>query len=74
MSQNRLDQQDERFCEIEAKVAFQEKSVQEMSDVLLEQQKQISQLETVCQYLGDQVKLLMSEFEQTSGHEKPPHY
>lgn len=65
---------DERFCELEAKIAFQENAVLEMSDVLIDQQNQIRQLETICKYLSDQVKLLVSELEQSSGHEKPPHY
>jgi len=67
---------EERFVEIETKVAFQEQSIKDLNDVLYEQQQEIDRLSSMCDMLMNQYKDLS---ELTSGmdapaNEKPPHY
>ncbi len=67
---------EERLVEIETKIAFQEKTIQDLNDVLCEQQQEIERLGSTCDALVKRVKEL-SEF--TPGmdaptNEKPPHY
>ena len=64
-----------RFEDIEAKVAYQEHTIQELNDRIFEQQKQIDRLEATCKILIERYRELS---EQGGGipaaDEKPPHY
>lgn len=67
---------EERLVEIETKIAFQEKTIKDLNDVLYEQQQKIERLGTICNDLVKRVKEL-SDFTQGSdapANEKPPHY
>ncbi|WDP91480.1 MAG: SlyX family protein [Desulfobacter sp.] len=62
-----------RLMDIETKLAYQEKTVKELNEVVCEQQKEIERLGAVCE------KLLKISREQAMGidapaNEKPPHY
>ncbi len=66
---------EERMVDIETKITFQDNTLQELNDVIYRQQKQIDQLEAICQSLIERVKALSEQ--STSGvpeDEKPPHY
>jgi len=59
-----------RLEAIETKLAFQEKTMKELNDVIYEQQKLIDRLKLVCDALA------ISGRDSTPGpaNEKPPHY
>ena len=56
--------------EIETKLAFQEKAVKELNDVIYEQQQQIDRLSLICEELSKQLRQAMPG----PSNEKPPHY
>ena len=63
-----------RFETIESKLAFQEDTIQQLNDALVEQQSRIDHLET---QLSSLLKRLDDEPElpnMTSEDERPPHY
>ncbi len=66
---------EERFIELETRIAFQEETIKTLSDVMYEQQQKIDELETLYTSLAKESK------KQGGGdaggnmiHEKPPHY
>ena len=66
---------DERLERIETKLAYQDEAVQELSDLVYAQQKQIDRLEALCRRLVDRLETL--EEPPGSGDpadEVPPHY
>jgi len=65
-----------RLIEIETKLAFQEKAIKDLNEVLYEQQKEIQRLSAICDAL---VKQDRSSSPSPLGsdalsNEKPPHY
>ena len=60
----------ERIEALEVKVAFQEKTIRELNDVLFEQQKQLDRLSALC---ADLVQALPGASDGQA-NEKPPHY
>jgi len=67
---------EERLVKIETKIAFQEKTIMELNDVVYEQQREIQRLGSICDALMKNMKEFSGD---TSGgnaplHEKPPHY
>ena len=67
--------EDEKFIDIESKLAYQEHTIAELNDALSSQQTQISNLEHQVVALIDRVKAL-SESAPAGGtdDEPPPHY
>ena len=65
---------EDRFIDIEIKLAHQEDLVESLNQRVYEQQKQIDKLEQICAALAQRVR------EQPHGngggmpHERPPHY
>ena len=67
---------EERLVKIETKIAFQEKTIKDLNDVLCEQQQEIDRLGSICDALMKRFKEL-SEFTpeiDAPANEKPPHY
>lgn len=67
---------EKRFVEIETKIAFQEKMIKDLNDVVYEQQQEMERMGSICDLLIKRVKEL-SEFTLGSdapANEKPPHY
>ncbi len=67
---------EKRLVEIETKIAFQEQTIKDLSDVIYEQQQEIERLGSICDALVKRVKELS---ESTQGidapaNDKPPHY
>ncbi len=67
---------EERLVIIETKIAFQEQTIKDLSDVLYEQQQEVERLRSTCDALVKRIKELS---ELTPGidapaNEKPPHY
>lgn len=67
---------DDRLMKIETKLAFQEKTIRELNDVVFEQQQEIDKLKLICETLFKQNKALaeMSMGSDGPANEKPPHY
>ena len=66
---------DEKWLNIETKVAHQEHLLAELNDALANQQTQISELENLCRALVGRVRALTdSDDGDTQTHERPPHY
>ena len=65
---------EDRFINIEIKLAYAEDMVDSLNDRIHEQQKQIDKLEQLCASLAQHVR----NASQSSGgqlpHERPPHY
>ena len=67
---------EERLVEIETKVAFQEQSIRDLSDVICEQREELERLATICDGLVKRVRELSALIPGTDApaDEKPPHY
>lgn len=66
---------EERFIDLESRLAHQDQLLNELNDVVTEQQKKIMQLEELCKALIQRVRSVgegMSEGDP--GDERPPHY
>lgn len=67
---------EDRLVEIETKIAYQEKTIRDLSDAIYEQQQEIERLGDICDVLVKRVKEIS---ERSLGidapaNEKPPHY
>ena len=67
---------EERLIDIETKLAYQEKIIKDLNDVVWKQQKEIENLGSICENL---IKLNKEHDQIVSGidapaNEKPPHY
>jgi SlyX protein len=67
---------EQRLVDIETKIAFQEKSLKDLNDVIYEQQREIDRLRGICDLLVQRVKDLSDFMPGSDGpaDEKPPHY
>lgn len=70
---------EDRWVDMETKIAFQEDLVQELNNTVYLQQKKIDHLEAVCNSLIDHVRALseaIAENKPDGGvlNERPPHY
>jgi SlyX protein len=65
-----------RLVDIETKIAFQEKSLKELNDVMYDQQREIERLNSICDLLVKRVRDLSDFIPGSDGpaNEKPPHY
>ena len=60
---------DERWVEIETKLAFQERAIGRLEEAMREQQKQIDKLRALCERLKAR-----SDAPPDPGNEPPPHW
>ena len=66
---------EDRFVDIEIKLARQEDLVETLNNMVYEQQKNIDRLEGLCSALARQLKQLDSSASDGGlPHERPPHY
>lgn len=66
---------DDRLMDIETKLAFQEHTIEELNEVVIEQQKEINQLKNAVEYLLDKMELLVdTNMERAPADDRPPHY
>ena len=66
---------EERFIELESRVAHQDQLLNELNDVVTAQQTKIMQLEELCKSLLGRVRSLGESSPSTDpGDERPPHY
>ncbi|KPK14176.1 MAG: hypothetical protein AMJ67_16575 [Betaproteobacteria bacterium SG8_41] len=65
----------ERFVDLEARLAFQERALQELNDVVVRQQRDIDRLTRELETLRTQVRSVMPAFVVPPSEETPPpHY
>ncbi len=62
---------DERFIALETKIAFQEKLLRDLDDVITQQDKQLDELLLKMTRMENAFRELSDE---KPGHERPPHY
>ncbi|NPU93569.1 MAG: SlyX family protein [Gammaproteobacteria bacterium] len=65
---------EDRITELETRIAFQEHNLQELSDEMYRQQKQIERLDNICRMLLQQMQDVSSALPAKPQDEKPPHY
>lgn len=65
---------EEKIVNIETRLAFQDDTIQELSDVIYRQQQKIDQLEKTLQALLNKVQDLMEGGNEKIVDERPPHY
>ena len=66
---------EQRFVDIETKLAHQEHLVLELNDVITKQQEKIMRLEALCDSIIERVRSLGESAPSGSDeHEVPPHY
>ncbi|MCE3264504.1 MAG: SlyX family protein [Pseudoduganella sp.] len=63
---------EDRFINIEIKVAHQEDLVESLNQRVYEQQKQIDQLEAMLAALADRIRTMSQK--EAPLNERPPHY
>ncbi len=68
-------QLEDRLIELETRSALQEHELQELNMLVYKQQKQLDQLQSLCETLARHIlELKENQAEAPSGNEKPPHY
>lgn len=65
---------EERFIDLESRIAFQEHGLQELNDLVATQQKQLYDLEEFCKLLLKKVNAAPATPGSGDDTEKPPHY
>ena len=66
---------EKQIIELETKVAYQEVSIQELTQTVFAMQKQINELENCCRVLKERMQeVAVSISRDFDGEEKPPHY
>ena len=66
---------EQQIIELETKVSYQEDLIQELNNHVIEQQRQIDTLTSLCGRLKEQLNEIMLNMpDLESGDEKPPHY
>jgi SlyX protein len=66
---------EERFIELETRLAHQDQMLHELNEVVTSQQATLMHLEGLCRSLIDRVRALGESMTATgSGDERPPHY
>ncbi|MDD2391148.1 MAG: SlyX family protein [Desulfobacterales bacterium] len=67
---------EERLVKIETKIAYQEKIIKDLNDVICEQQQEIERIGSICDALVKRVKEIsgLTMGIDAPANEKPPHY
>lgn len=67
---------DSRLMDIETKLAYQEKTIRELNEVVCEQQTEIDRLSRICDKLMKmgREQARMAAATDAPANEKPPHY
>ena len=66
---------EERFIDLESRLAHQDQMLSELNDLVTEQQARLMQLEELCRRLADRVRSLGEGMPTADpADERPPHY
>ena len=66
--------EEKRFVDLEIKMSHHEQMLEDLSQVIFRQQKQIDALETKFSALNERIKAGKDELEIGPANDKPPHY
>ncbi len=66
--------QDQRLIDLETKISFQDKSIDDLSDALYVQQLQIAELEKALKNIQKRIESHQNGDSEIRPQEKPPHY
>jgi uncharacterized coiled-coil protein SlyX len=66
--------QDESLEQVQSKIAYLERAMGELSDVVFRQHKEIQALEAQLENIKERLEGSTSEETRPSAEEKPPHY
>ena len=69
-----MDNVDQRFEELEVKVAYQEDTIQQLNEVIIRQQNEIDRLKTWYQEFNMRLEGLTESLQTKPEDELPPHY
>jgi SlyX protein len=64
----------ERVVELESRLAFQEQTLGELNQVIVDQQVELDRLTRKVLQLQQSMQVMQDSAEQDQGHEPPPHY
>jgi SlyX protein len=66
----------DEIVELQMKVSFQDSLLEDLNQVIIDQQKQISRIELMIETMKVQMNSMQTSSQQESGsqHELPPHY
>ncbi len=67
-------QHDQRLTDLETRIAFQEDSIQALSDELYRQQKELDRLQQFCNLMLQRLQDASAAGPMGPVDEKPPHY
>ena len=66
---------EERFIDLESRIAYQDQLLSELNDVVTAQQAQLMRLEELCRSIVDRVKAIGEGVQGgDTADERPPHY
>ena len=65
---------EDRFVELEIKLAYQEDLLQELNKIVARQQQAIIELERACRMLAERIDSMSFQQSKTIVDEIPPHY
>jgi SlyX protein len=66
--------QDQSLEQVQSKIAYLERSIAELGDVVFRQHKEIKALEVQLKALRERLEGAQVEETRTAGQERPPHY
>lgn len=69
-----MSDQEHRIEALESRLAYQDQALQELSQELFAQQRQIEQLQASCRELARRLTESSSGLADSVGDERPPHY
>ncbi len=69
-----MSEHETRIIELETRLAFQEDSLQQLNDVVVEQQQSIDRLMTIVKVMNQQLKSIPSDLHGDGNEPPPPHY
>ena len=72
MRDRALDRVESRFVDLETKVAFQEKTISDLNEVVIEQERALGELRRHVKTLEQQLRGLVDDADPAI--ERPPHY
>ena len=65
---------DQRIIDLETKISFQDKSIEDLSDSVYRQQKHLGELEKKLQTIQKRIESDQNGDSEIRPQEKPPHY
>jgi SlyX protein len=66
---------EDRFIELETRLAYHEDAIQSLSDTVAQQQRRLDQLDALCRQLVERLKTATEMVQaDTAADEVPPHY